>query len=139
MDGPKVHIVHRIANFICLFWEGPKHSQINMYLNFIDLPSSGFSQNMVLLKTKWYLNFQKLFKTNQSFYLSFFKKQARPTKIWGNSFFMKACGEQPEQLNPMVCIFITPFLCFQGGFFGKFCPYIWLVFKSGLWWRAYGM
>ena len=22
------------------------------------------------------------------------------------------------------------FLCFQGGFFKKFCPYVWLVFKS---------
>ena len=26
---------------------------------------------------------------------------------------------------------------FQGAFFLKFWPYVWLVFKSGLWWRAY--
>ena len=31
-----------------------------------------------------------------------------------------------------------PFLCFYGGFFRKFCPYVWLVLKSGLWWCAYG-
>ena len=34
--------------------------------------------------------------------------------------------------------FRKTFLCFQGGFLGKFCPYVWLVFKRGLWWRAYG-
>ena len=27
--------------------------------------------------------------------------------------------------------FRSPFLCFQAVFFGKFCPYVWLVFKSG--------
>ena len=26
--------------------------------------------------------------------------------------------------------FQRPFLCFKGGFFKKFCPYVWLVFKS---------
>ena len=29
-----------------------------------------------------------------------------------------------------------PFLCFQGVFLGKLCPYVWLVSKSGLWSRA---
>ena len=29
-------------------------------------------------------------------------------------------------------IFLRPFLCFQGGFFRNFCPYVWLVFTSGL-------
>jgi hypothetical protein len=24
------------------------------------------------------------------------------------------------------------FFCFKGGFLSKFCPYVWLVFKSGL-------
>ena len=28
--------------------------------------------------------------------------------------------------------FLEPFLCFQEAFFEKFCPYVWLVFKSGL-------
>jgi hypothetical protein len=27
--------------------------------------------------------------------------------------------------------FWRPFHCFQGVFFRKFCPYVWLVFKSG--------
>ena len=32
--------------------------------------------------------------------------------------------------------FSSPFLFFKGSFFGKFCPYVWLVFKSGLRSRA---
>jgi hypothetical protein len=28
---------------------------------------------------------------------------------------------------------------FQRGFFRKFCPYVWLVFKSGLYWCGYGI
>ena len=32
--------------------------------------------------------------------------------------------------------FTRPFLCFQGDFFRKFCPYVWLVLKSGFWSRA---
>ena len=29
-------------------------------------------------------------------------------------------------------------LCFQGGFIRKFCPCVWLLFKSRLWWRSHG-
>ena len=36
--------------------------------------------------------------------------------------------------NPWLVYFLphfrSPFLCFQGGFFRKFCPYVWLVLKS---------
>ena len=43
----------------------------------------------------------------------------------------------------MACIFFTPFpksiSLFLRRFFRKFCPYVWLVFKIGLWWRAYGI
>ena len=28
--------------------------------------------------------------------------------------------------------FSSPFICFEGCFFRKLCPYVWLVFKSGL-------
>ena len=35
-------------------------------------------------------------------------------------------------------MFEGQFFVFKGVFFRKFCPYVWLVFKSGLWWRAYG-
>ena len=31
------------------------------------------------------------------------------------------------------------FFVFKEVFFRKFCPYLWLVFKSGLWWHAYGI
>ena len=45
--------------------------------------------------------------------------------------------------NPWFVYFLStlrrPFLCFQGGFLRKFCPYVWLIFKSGLWWRACGI
>ena len=34
---------------------------------------------------------------------------------------------------------LRPILCFQRGFFRKCCPYVWLVFKSWLWWREYGI
>ena len=33
-------------------------------------------------------------------------------------------------------IFEVNFFVFKEVFFRKFCPYVWLVFKSGLWWRA---
>ena len=37
----------------------------------------------------------------------------------------------------LACTFFTPFwrsfLCFQGVFFRKFCPKLWLLFKSRLW------
>ena len=35
-------------------------------------------------------------------------------------------------------IFKEHFFVFKEVFFRKFSPYVWLVFKSGLWWRAYG-
>ena len=47
-------------------------------MNFIDLLSSGFSQTMVLLKTKWFLNFHKLFNQSKfSFYVVFFYKTSQ--------------------------------------------------------------
>ena len=42
--------------------------------------------------------------------------------------------------NPRFVYFLPTFwkskTFFQGGFFRKFCPYVWLVFKSGFWSRA---
>ena len=45
--------------------------------------------------------------------------------------------------NPRFVYFLptfwSPKTFFQGAFSLKFWPYVWLVFKSGLWWRAYGI
>ena len=42
--------------------------------------------------------------------------------------------------NPRLVYFLPTFrkpkTFFQGGFVRKFCPYVWLVFKSGFWSRA---
>ena len=45
--------------------------------------------------------------------------------------------------NPRFVYFLpniwSPKTFFQWGFFRKSCPYVWIVFKSGIWWRAYGI
>ena len=41
-------------------------------MNFIDLLSSVFSQTMLLLKTKWFLNFHKLFNQSKFSFVGFF-------------------------------------------------------------------
>ena len=47
-------------------------------------------------------------------------------------------------LYAAACIFFYPiskdhFFIFKEVFFRKFCPYLCLVFKSGLWWRTFGI
>ena len=45
-------------------------------------------------------------------------------------YTLYAC-QYNSQLVYFLHHFWSPLLCFQGGFFQKFCPYVWLVLKSG--------
>ena len=47
-----------------------------------------------------------------------------------------ACHYKPRPVH-FSLHFWRPNPCFQRGFFRKFCPYVWIVFKSGLWWCTY--
>ena len=49
-----------------------------------------------------------------------------------------ACHYNPR-LVYLLPHFIRPFLCFQGVCLRKFSPYVWLLFKSRLLWRAYSI
>ena len=44
-------------------------------------------------------------------------------------YTLYAC-QYNSQLVYFLHHFWSPLLCFQGGFFQKFCPYVWLVFKG---------
>ena len=61
--------------------------------------------------------------------------------LWLQFFIERPCHlPYMRYYKPQLVYFLPhfqrPFLCFKGGFFRKFCPYVWLVFKSRLWWRA---
>ena len=53
---------------------------LKIYMNFIDLLSSGFSQTMILPQTRWFLNFHKLFNQSKFSFVGFFYKTSQITK-----------------------------------------------------------
>ena len=74
-------------------------------------------------------------------------KQRNGFQKWGKKIYKLRLIMEPKEstetylpyarhYKPRLVYFLPhfwkPFLCFQGVFFRKFCPYVWLVFKTGL-------
>ena len=77
---------------------------------------------------------QRLFQKNLNKYTNAYLRHGRLYR-WTENSFQKIFIPYARHYNPQFVYFLTTFWSpktfFQGAFFLKFWPYVWLVFKSG--------